>query len=199
MYLASVALVAGCGRMSFDAIGAPDADVTHCVEQGQLLINGGFEEPSIGIGGGAYSLLASEVPGWETEIDPNDEIEVWESGHEGVEAAGGAQFIELNGVEAADVFQDVATVPGTVLRWALDHRGRWDVDRADVRLGPPGALENQVTLATDTNAWRRYEGHYPVPPGQEVTRLQVRSIWPTGSYGNLIDELSLVELVCSDP
>lgn len=189
-----MAFAIGCGRVGYEPVADPGADAA-CVTRGrQLVVNGGFEQPVIGDGTGAFLFRpAAEVPGWET-TNPGDWIELWETGHMGVESAGGAQHIELNSDIAADVFQDLSTVPGTALVWAFRHRGRQGEETAEVRVGVPGgALVSQGVFTTDIGAWARYEGTYTVPAGQTLTRWAVTAVSPADGEGNLVDEVEVFE------
>lgn len=60
---------------------------------------------------------------WGNETDGLSEYYSWESGQK-PEAADGVQFAELNCETAGALYQDVLTVPGTPLNYALSHRAR---------------------------------------------------------------------------
>ena len=163
------------------------------------MTNGGFEQPVISANN--YAVLhQSAVPGWSTTAG-DQAIEIWSSPFLGFTAAAGQQFAELNANQVATLYQDLATIPGQVLRWSLNHRGREGVDVMTVSLGAPsGPLVQQGPAISDNNlAWGSYSGQYTVPAGQTVTRFafnSVSSAGGSGGVGNLLDNVSLGTAAC---
>lgn len=161
------------------------------------LTNGSFEEPFIGYG--TYAVLhQSQVPGWNSTA-PDEAIEIWGTPFLGVTATNGTQIAELNANYIATLYQDVATTPGQVLRWSLDHRGRDGVDVMAVKLGAPsGTLVQQGAPLADGQAWATHTGLYTVPAGQTTTRFAFESISSVGGggVGNLLDNISLGNASC---
>ena len=139
------------------------------------LTNGSFEDPFIGYG--TYAVLhQSQVPGWNSTA-PDEAVEIWGTPFLGVSATNGTQIAELNANYVATLYQDIATTPGQVLRWSLDHRGRDGVDVMAVKLGAPsGTLVQQGAPISDGQAWGTYTGLYTVPAGQTTTRFAFESI-----------------------
>jgi uncharacterized repeat protein (TIGR01451 family) len=159
------------------------------------LVNGGFEMPSLPPGG-LFIGDQSGVPGWSTTA-PDGEIEIWNSTNPS--PGSGVQFAELNANYASTLYQDVATTPGQVLKWQLQHRGRSGTDVMRVLLGAPSTLVQQGGDISDGNtAWGSYSGIYTVPAGQTVTRFAFESVSSTGgpSYGNFLDSISLGNAAC---
>lgn len=160
------------------------------------LTNGGFEKPTVASG---FALLpdastgqANAVPGWRTTATDH-QIEIWHTGFNGVPAAEGTQFAELNANQVSALFQDVATTPGSVLHWRLSHRGRQGVDTMALDIGTPGALVQQRTFSDGNTAWGNYSGTYTVPAGQTTTRFSFRSVSAAGGnqgIGNFLDGIS---------
>lgn len=113
-------------------------------------------------------------------------FELWQSGYQGVFAAEGAYFLELNSDQPSSIWQDVPSIPGTRLFWSAAHRGRDGLDVAGVSLGRPtrdgGALLSPPMLqallvdSNATGAWGEYSGSYAVPAGQRVTRLTITDV-----------------------
>ena len=67
--------------------------------------------------------------------------------------ATGSYWAELNANSVGTLYQDVATLPGTTLRWSMYHRGRntSGIDEMRVRIGPASAsLTNFSDAATTT-------------------------------------------------
>lgn len=167
-------------------------DPTSC--QGTVaLTNGGFEAPAIG--NATYRLLPeAQVPGWNT-TDSLRQIELWSSGFQGVPAAAGRQFAELNANSPSRLFQDVATTPGQTLSWSLKHRGRSGTDVMRVMIGAPtGTLvQSGPTLSDGTSAWGSHTGTYTVPAGQTMTRFAFEAVSSAGgnaSVGNFLDDIT---------
>ncbi|GAA1268698.1 hypothetical protein GCM10009677_21570 [Sphaerisporangium rubeum] len=112
-------------------------------------------------------------------------------------AAEGQQFAELNANQFSTLYQDLPTVPGTVMTWSLYHRGVAGTDTMHVLIGAPGATVAQTPagavspdITDGSTAWRRYTGTYTVPPRQTTTRFAFQSVTTAGgnpATGNLLD------------
>jgi CshA-type fibril repeat protein len=171
---------------------------------GPALVNGGLEVPAIaGVNSDVPAAnAATPTPGigWSTN-DPGLVIEVWKDGFLGVPADSGAQFVEMNANAQDTLTQDIATVPGTKIRWSLAHRGRAGTDTMQLRVGAPGGPAGAQTpdghagpdMADGTTAWGHYAAVYTVPAGQTTTRFAFTSISEAfaPSYGNFLDSVSL--------
>ncbi|WP_426621383.1 DUF7507 domain-containing protein [Microbacterium sp. As-52] len=157
------------------------------------LVNGGFEAPVIP--NASVSLPdENQVPGWFTN-DSLNQIELWSSGFNGVTAAAGRQFAELNANSPSRLYQDVATTPGQTLSWSLKHRGRTGTDVMRVVIGTPtGALvQSGPNLSDGNTAWGAHTGTYTVPAGQTVTRFGFEAVSSAGgsaSVGNFLDDIT---------
>ncbi|MFF0416503.1 hypothetical protein ACFYUY_39505 [Kitasatospora sp. NPDC004745] len=142
------------------------------------------------------------VPGWHTSArDGFIEIQNGRYYDETVPPDTGTQFAELNATGPSSLYQDVRTVPGSVMHWKIAHRGRRGVDVMQVRIGKPdGELAAQTPLdangpdiADGKNGWGHYEGFYTVPEGQTVTRLAAAALSTSDgdpTRGNLVDSVS---------
>lgn len=175
------------------AVTAP-AEPAACVGAVSL-VNGGFEQPTVPAGG--YAMLAeSAVPGWLTN-DSKNQIEIWSNGFQGVPAAAGKQFAELNANSASRLYQDVATTPGQTLTWSLKHRGRSGVDTMRVLIGPPSGTLQDVSgpLSDGTSAWGTHPGTYTVPAGQTTTRFAFEAVGGS-SVGNFLDDITFGTEAC---
>ena len=144
----------------------------------------------------------------------------------GVNPSEGSFFAELNADVAGTLYQDIATIPGSTLRWSLDHRGRrtgTQVDTMSLRIGPAGgtlALQTPTTRPANsgsgsnmedargstatqtgggtTGGWGTYRGSYTVPAGQTNTRFSFEGSG-TSSQGNLLDNIVFSPtLACPD-
>ena len=143
-----------------------------------------------------------------------------------VSPAAGTFFAELNADFLGTLYQDIATVPGTTLRWSLDHRGRRtgnQVDTMNLKIGPTGGTlvaqtpttrpansgsgismqDGRGSTATQTGGgsaggWGTYRGVYTVPAGQTTTRFSFEST-DAGSGGNLLDNIVFTPTIaCPD-
>jgi len=156
-------------------------------------VNGSFETPVIGPT--TYSIApAASVTGWNNSAEPF--IEIWSTGFNGVPAAAGNQFAELNANVAGNLYQTFClNGAGGSISWAIKHRGRSGTDTAQVRFGPDLAtLTTVVTMTDGKTAWGSYSGTYSIPVGQTTIVLAFTAISSTGglSYGNFIDDVQII-------
>lgn len=196
-------LVVAFGCLLTLALPVADATAATCAA-GPVLVNGGLEVPATGVGNTDLPAANAGSPtpgiGWSTD-DPGTVLEIWQAGFGGVPADSGDQFVEINANAQDTLTQDVATVPGSKIRWHLAHRGRGGTDVMQIRLGPPGGpLVAQVPdgqagtdLSDGNTAWGHYTAVYTVPAGQTTTRLAMVSISEATapSFGNFLDSVSL--------
>ncbi|MFF2958141.1 hypothetical protein ACFVT1_04290 [Streptomyces sp. NPDC057963] len=157
------------------------------------LANGSFEQPVVTgveiLPDSSQTQAPKRVPGWLTTATDHM-IELWHSGFNGVPAAEGAQFAELNANQVSTLYQDLPTTPGTKLYWRLYHRGRQGDDTMALDIGAPGAAVQQRRFTDGNTAWGYYTGTYTVPAGQTLTRFAFRSVSAAGgnqSIGNFLD------------
>ncbi len=167
------------------------------------IINGSFESPSIAGGWdsaferqfgeqGSASVYEHEddIHGWRTTAGDRF-MEIWQSGHQGVASYEGRQHIELNAAQDAVTYQDVRTVPGSVMNWHFAHRGREGEDTIEFMAAEPGAEPRIIgRYTTGADEWSSYHGEYVVPDGQTLTRFQFRAVSTAGnvkSVGNFLD------------
>ncbi|MEE1773243.1 hypothetical protein PUR34_35040 [Streptomyces sp. JV185] len=157
------------------------------------LANGSFEQPAVTdmeiLPDASRTQAPKRVPGWLTTASDHM-IELWHSGFNGVPAAEGAQFAELNANQVSTLYQDLPTTPGTKLYWRLYHRGRQGDDTMALDIGAPGAAVQQRRFTDGNTAWGYYTGTYTVPAGQTLTRFAFRSVSAAGgnqSIGNFLD------------
>jgi hypothetical protein len=144
----------------------------------------------------------------------------------GVNPSQGLYFAELNADVAGTLYQDIATIPGTTLRWSLDHRGRrtgTQVDTMNLKIGSASGTLTAQTPATrpadsgsgvnmedargstaaqtgggSSGGWGTYKGVYTVPSGQTNTRFSFEGVGG-GSQGNLLDNIVFTPTIaCPD-
>jgi hypothetical protein len=176
---------------------AGSEQVSSCAEIGDNLVqNPGFEAPLVESCASDLSFCqfpAADVPSWSTD-SPEQVTEIWSSGHQGVEAAEGSQFAELDARSRDTLSQDVALPPGQLVYWALLHRGRTGIDSMELQLGPPDALRTQATLSSAEDRWYHYSGLYRVGDDETLTRLSLVS--RSGDMqGNFVDAVELAPVI----
>ncbi|WP_328377615.1 hypothetical protein OHB13_16345 [Streptomyces sp. NBC_00440] len=157
------------------------------------LANGSFEQPTVSgveiLPDASQTQASKRVPGWLTTASDH-RIELWHSGFNGVPAADGTQFAELNANQVSTLYQDLPTTPGTKLYWRLYHRGRQGDDTMALDIGAPNSTVEQRRFTDGNTAWGYYTGTYTVPAGQTLTRFAFRSVSAAGgnqSIGNFLD------------
>jgi hypothetical protein len=195
--------------ISLSSAGTAQVRADSCGADSATLMNGDFETPVITAGGNS-SLDASLVPPWLT-TDSANQIEIWGSGFDGVPAAKGAQFVEINANSAGTLYQDVVTTSGEKMTWTLEHRGRSGTDTMKVLIGDSTTADvNSDTgwnffspdLTDPNTAWGKHTGAYVVPTGQVCTRFGFRAVSSAGgdqSFGNFLDAVSFAVTVPPTP
>lgn len=162
------------------------------------LSNGGFESPALP--NSSYKILPSSTAGLSWNNTAESFVELWSSGFQGVPAAQGRQFAELNANKAGTLYQDLPTTPGTSMRWYLMHRGRAGDDTMRVMIGRPGGQLSQSgrDLTTGKSAWVQYTGTYRIPAGQTTTRFAFQAVRTAASIsvGNLMDDVVFTPESC---
>ena len=144
------------------------------------------------VSSGAEYVSKDRVVGWQT-TGTNGIIEIWNNGYSGVFANAGKCHAELNADQVSALYQDIDTIPGMLLYWALAHRGRAGVDVMDLRIGPPNATVLQRQMSDGNTAWTRYNGSYIVPAGQFITRFSFGANSSAGgnpTVGNFLDSIA---------
>ncbi|MBP8157132.1 MAG: choice-of-anchor D domain-containing protein, partial [Flavobacterium sp.] len=175
--------------------------ITDIIECGACLsdpfVNGGFESPVIAAA--SYAILpTSSVNGWQTSAE--DFIEIWSDGFNGVPAASGNQFAELNANIAGTLYQTFClNGAGGTINWSIKHRGRGGVDQAFVKMGSSlaDALASSpiVEMVDDVTAWGTYSGIYSIPVGQTQIVITFQAGYTgsgSASVGNFIDDVQIV-------
>lgn len=89
------------------------------------LVNGGFESPDLGTAP-TFSQVSPSLVGWKTT---DQSIEIWANGYQGVTAAEGTQFAEINAVINGTLFQDIDPIAaGSEIGFEFFHRARVGID-----------------------------------------------------------------------
>jgi hypothetical protein len=157
-----------------------------------IFVNGSFEIPDIA-GSFAGFLSSASVTGWANTAE--SVIELWGAGFNGVPAADGNQFAELNANKPGTLYQTFClNGAGGTINWSIKHRGRNGTDVAAVKFGPTLTTLATITTMTDGNtAWGSYSGVYNIPLGQNQIVLAFTPIASAGglSAGNFIDDIQI--------
>lgn len=175
------------------------------------IINGGFEEGNFFLfENGSINVDQSQIDGW-TRAAYDRNIQITDSGHNGVPAYEGDTYSQVNAISNSSIFQDIATMPGDILHYSFAHRGGEGVDMVAVYFGTPKntgqePLPSELynTYATDADRWVVYQGKYEVPAGQTVTRFSLGALASSNGNlrnGNLLDAVTVqsVDASCENP
>ncbi|MEN8786512.1 MAG: lectin-like protein, partial [Flavobacteriales bacterium] len=159
-----------------------------------VLINGGFDD------GPSFNMQdQSTVPGWNTTAS-DGQIEIWGNGFQSVPSVEGPGQAELNANVSGALYQTVSTTPGQNIIWSVYHRKRGTAGAAseilNVKVSSGASISSSSTLFTSTavnGVWSFYSGVYSVPAGQTTTTFFFEGAGGSGSFGNIIDEISFSE------
>ena len=159
--------------------------------------NAGFEIPDITqapYNSTTFKLIdQSATNGWKTTATDGI-IELWRSGFNGVPAAEGNQFAELNANQVSTLYQNF-TLSGSagIIYWSVKHRGRSGTDVANIKIGSSLSNLTSISTMTDGNsAWGTYTGTYLVTAGQTQLTIAFESVSAAGgslSVGNFLDDV----------
>ena len=157
------------------------------------LANDSFESPVVAAKE-RKAVDGSTVTGWIGSGDKG-KVTLLANGWTDINAAVGRQFAQLSGTPAR-LSQDVATVPGTSLAWALSHRAVNGSASMRVLIGSPGAEGKEQAVVNDATTWTRHNGTYKVPDGQTITRITLLPTDGSAPDANLVDEVSFGTASC---
>jgi len=159
--------------------------------------NTGFEQNDPG-GSGAPTfevLPNTAVPGWESTTG---EIELWDSNFNGVPAASGNVFAEMNANRPGALYQNICLVNGETIRWRFAHRARAGgaaTQTAVFQIANSSGVAIQTlqtSTTSNTTAWALRSNTtgvtYTGPSG--VQRVQFITTDP-GSVGNFLDDIQI--------
>lgn len=158
------------------------------VDQGELIVNGSFEQPQLAPN--TWHTFLS-IPGWRLQYGGSIEIQNRVAG----DPADGNQLVELDSYESSGIFQDILTVPGATYHLSLSFSPRpgrsasdnaleiyWDDQFLDSHSRPGEGLAN--------THWTRLS--YRVTATSTVTRLVLADVGISNGYGPYVDAVSLL-------
>jgi hypothetical protein len=189
-HLSRRAAVAGLGLFALAGCGGPDASNNGpelgTVEQGiNVATNGSFETNAIGASN--FVVLnpgSNALPGWTI----TSSIKVMKSPYKA--AQDGVQSIDLNGVDAGSLYQDVPTVIGTsysVTFWTSVSPACATVTRsATLNIGTSSSKFSAVS-----GAWGSYPRTYGFTATSDVTRIRFTSTSTGVNCGLAIDNFQV--------
>ena len=157
----------------------------------RLIINQGFEQPSLGCTN-CYNLFpVANVPGWKTTDSPAV-IEIWGDGFQSKSSHSGTQFAEINANNSAFLYQELCLAPNEVVNysiWYLKRTTNTEQMRAQLT-----ELNNTViaqsVIYTATNTWTNYTGTLTNNGTGGLKRIGFVAV-TGGSLGNLIDDITI--------
>ena len=149
-----------------------------------LITNGSFEEPGVDSGWAYFS--ADNVNGWE-----GSNVEIWESGFNGVNSFDGDQHAELNAhgenEGAWTLYQDITTTPGEAYELFFAYRARNNTNES-FRVSAVGSDFGWSKNDHTTDQWSVFEETFVA--GSELTRIQFEATNPSeGTVGNFLDDV----------
>jgi hypothetical protein len=153
-----------------------------------FLCNGSFDTPSVTTG----VVLTNSLNCWNT-MGTDGKMEVWGTGFNGVPSYDGNQHVELNGTQAATMYQDFNAPGGMALTVGFAHRGRAGIDSLEVLIGPgAGPYTSLGRWGDGTTAWGYYTAGYSTTSAG-IYRILFKPVYWSGgniAIGNFLDAVS---------
>lgn len=157
-----------------------------------LIVNGGFEEPG-SVSGWIYTPSAN-VPGW-----GGDNIEIWESGFNGVTSFEGGQHAELNAHPNSNpysIYQEFSTEIGQTYEISFAYRARAN-NSESFMVGVVNNINdigtsNVYTATMDdhvTGQWSTFTDTFVATSTQSI--IYFKTLTPTGTVGNFLDGVAV--------
>ncbi len=173
-------------------------------------INESFESPNL-ISTNCYAMLPdNQIPGWLTThpvadtgsnctLQPSAKtgrlIEMWANGFNGVNAASGKQFVEVNASASSRLYQEVCLLNGETFNWRFSHRRRASSGTESIEFNiaatATAATKQQIARSDATaNTWAARSGTYTYTGTSGVQTLGFESL-NAGSVGNFLDDIQV--------
>lgn len=190
--------------------GERDGYVNVAYESGEIGVHSSWAPAPDGFTADEFAWKSTQT---DTSIDERAPIVELQS--QGEQRNKGQVYGEITASqEGTAIYQDIATEPGAVYTWSLDH-GQRNADSEEamsVVIGAPGKEEPQTATRTHANGLgdqegesstvisthgtmqagqaETYEGSYVVPAGQTVTRFSFLSVTSSSNVsGNCVDNI----------
>lgn len=161
----------------------------------RVIVNPSFEsnDPQ-GAGTASYEIYSNgSVAGWDSA---SGEIELWDTGFQGVPAYDGSVFAEMNANVPGAFYQNICMVNGESIGWTFAHRARSGgpaTQTASFQIANSSGtlIQNLATQAsTVNNVWNVNTGTATYTGASGVQRVQFITTDP-GSYGNFLDDIRI--------
>ena len=153
-----------------------------------LIQNGSFEQPQINQAWGLYT----GVPSWRDGTF-GGMLEIWNAPAMGLQAPDGNQILELNSTGQHEIKQDVIVTPNTNYLLSYWHKKRNSIEESST-FGVDGT-DYEIAYSqciTDNFDWNLCQLEFNSEDNYMIT--VIISPDTAGSMGNLIDNVSLIEL-----
>ncbi len=157
-----------------------------------LIENGSFEDPNVTTGTWEF-FTADDVDGWN-----GSNIEIWESGFNGVIAYEGSQFAELNAHPDMDgpfgIYQEINTVVGQNYNLSFAYRARQSNSESFMLSLISDSVSTDWTLTDHvTGEWSLFNGMFEAT--STTTTVTFTSVSPDGTIGNFLDDVKVTAKV----
>lgn len=162
----------------------------------RVIVNPSFESNNPqGPGTANYEIYSNgSVVGWDSA---SGEIELWDSGFQGVPAYDGSVFAEMNANVPGALYQNICMVNGETIGWTFAHRARsggpaTQTARFQIATGTGTAIQTLATQSSTTanQIWNVNSGSATYNGASGVQRVQFVTTDP-GSYGNFLDDIRI--------
>ncbi|MGH6652468.1 MAG: Calx-beta domain-containing protein [Sphingopyxis sp.] len=178
------------------AVVAASLALTGTAHAQRVIVNPSFEsnDPQ-GPGGASYEIYPNgSVAGWDSV---SGEIELWDSGFNGVPAYDGAVFAEMNANVPGALYQNICMVNGETIGWTFAHRARsggpaTQTARFQIANSSGTLIQLLATQASTTanQVWNVNTGTATYSGASGVQRVQFITT-DAGSYGNFLDDIRI--------
>jgi hypothetical protein len=162
----------------------------------RVIVNPSFEsnDPQ-GPGAANYEIYANgSVAGWDSA---SGEIELWDTGFQGVPAYDGAVFAEMNANVPGAFYQNICMVNGETIGWTFAHRARsggpaTQTARFQIANSSGTLIQLLATQASTTanQVWNVNTGTATYSGASGVQRVQFITT-DAGSVGNFLDDIRI--------
>lgn len=157
-------------------------------EPTNLIQNPSFEEPIVI----KPWRLYFKVPGWR-DGTLGEILEIWDAPSMGLNAPDGNQILELNSTGQHEIKQDVIVKPNTNYIFSYWHKKRISASESTtVGIDNPDREIAQYLCATDNFDWNLCQFEFNSEDSYMITVIILPNT--VGSMGNLIDNVSLIEV-----
>jgi hypothetical protein len=151
--------------------------------QGNLVINGSFEEPALGFGSWA---VYSSIPGWTTTVGSGIEVE----NHAAGTPYAGNQLVEMDSFDNSGMQQSIPTVPGQSYVFAFEYSPRPGVPASSngIEIRVNGNVIDTIAQDGTGNpdtVWRRFA--YNVTATGASTTIEFRAVGTSDGVGGFLD------------